>query len=219
VQLPDIEQFTSFQHDIQLHLSTVLPANILLYHKLTGSPVVERGIICFNNDGEEQILRTDATGSFKLLAQEDQREYWIKFPDGSYLTESIILVEDQKSYSLAVQPIDGELFTGWLHFKRGSMEATEMSQALIPRIASVIKANPGMVFQIEGFCDNGTEARQQDLAIQRAKYIVQRLVDVNLDLDEKINISNLEAIAGAENQGTTGEENASLRRVEIKIKR
>ena len=213
IQLPDIKQFTTFQHDIQLHQSTVLPANILLYHKLTGSPVAERGIICFNNDGEEQILRTDVSGTVKLLAQEDQREYWIKFPDGSYLTESIILIEEEKSYSLAVQPIDGDLFTGWLLFKRGSMEATEMSQALIQRIATVIKANPGMVFQLEGFCDRGFEVHQTNLALQRAEYISRRLIDEGVDERQ------LSVAAGSWETSTTDEDEANQRRVEIKIKK
>ena len=208
------DQFADFHLDVQLQLSTVLPATIHLYNKVSGNPVSERGIICSNNDGEIQILRTDASGSFKLLMQEDQREYWIKFPDGSYLTESIILNEGQKSYSLAVQPLDGNLFTGWLLFKRGSAEATEMSQAVIPRIAAVIKANPGMVFVVAGFSDTGFEALQQNLALQRAEYIVRRLVD------EDVDVRQLEAIVGVDDKNATiGEEDASRRRVEIKIKR
>ena len=210
------EQFADFQHNIQLQQSTVLPATIQLYNKISGNPVSERGIICYNNDGEEQILRTDASGAFKLLMQEDQREYWINFPDGSFLTESILLNEEQKIYSLAVQPIDGQLFTGWLLFKRSSIEATEISQALIPRIAAVIKANPGMVFIIEGFRDARFEAIQQNLAIQRAEYIVRRLVD------EGVDIRQLEALAGAENTNMSEnekEEDANRQRVEIKIKR
>ena len=145
--------------------------------------------------------------------QEDQREYWIQFTDGSFLTESILLNEEQKSYSLNVQPIDGYLFTGWLLFKRGSVEPVEMSQALIPRIAAVIKANPGMVFLIEGFRDAGFEAFQQNLAIQRAQYIVRRLVD------EGVEISRLSAVEGAKNTNASEEDEASQRRVEIKIKR
>ena len=207
------QQFTDFPHDVQLNQSTILPASIQIYNKNSGIPVSERGIICSNNDGEEQILRTDASGSFKLLMQEDQREYWIKFPDGMFMTESIILNNEQKSYSLAVQPLDGKLFTGWLLFKRGSMEATEMSQALIPRIASVIKANPGMVFLIEGFCDAGFEVNQQHLAIQRAEYIVRRLID------EKVDPRQISALAGAPKTDTTIEDEADQRRVEIKIKK
>ncbi len=212
IQAAGTEQFADFNHDIQLQQSTTLPATIQLYNKITGDPISERGIICYNNDGETQILRTDATGSFKLTVQEDQREYWIKFPDGIYLTESIILNEDQKLYSLAVQPLNEDLFTGWLHFKRGSMEATEMSQALIPRIAAVIKANPGMVFQIEGFCDTGFEARQPNLANQRAEYIAKRLVDEGVDKHQ------LSALAG-QKADTAVEEDADQRRVEIKIKK
>jgi len=213
--LPETEtkQFADYRHNIQMHQSTILPATIQLYHKNSGNPVSERGIICFNNDGEEQILRTDANGSFKLYMQEDQREYWIKFPDGNFLTESIILNDEQKSYSLAVQPLDGNLFTGWLLFKRGSVEVTEMSQALIPRIASVIKANPGMVFLIEGFCDTGFEAFQQNLAVQRAENVFRRLVDEGVD-QRQIN-----ALAGASETDTTTEEDANQRRVEIKIKK
>ena len=207
------EQFADFLHNVQLQQSTVLPATIQLYDKITGNPVSERGIICYNNDGEIQILRTDASGAFKLLMQEDQREYWIKFPDGSFLTESVILNDEQKSYSLAVQPLDGNLFTGWLLFKRGSMETTELSQALIPRIADIIKANPGMTFIIEGFRDTGFESFQQNLAIQRAENIVRRLVDFGVD------IRQLEASAGVDKTNTTGEEDANRRRVEIKIKR
>jgi tetratricopeptide (TPR) repeat protein/outer membrane protein OmpA-like peptidoglycan-associated protein len=212
VPLTGTKQFDNINHDVQLQQSAILPATVQLYSKITGNPVVERGIICYNNDGETQILRTDASGSFKLTMQEDQREYWIKFPDGNYLTESIILNEEQKSYSLAVQPLNGDLFTGWLHFKRGSIEATEMSQALIPRIAAVIKANPGMVFQVEGFCDTGFEARQPNLAIQRAESIVRRLIDEGVD--KRL----LSALAGRE-AGTTIEEDAGQRRVEIKVKR
>ena len=213
VQIPDIEQFTTFQYDVQLQQSTVLPATIQLYHKITGSPIAERGIICFNNDGEEQILRTDASGSFKLLAQEDQREYWIKFPDGNYLTECIILNEEEKSYTMAVQPINGDLFTGWLRFKRGSMEATEISQALIPHIAAVIKANPGMIFQLEGFCDRGFEIHQTNLALQRAEYVARRLIDDGVDKRQ------LSAIAGAWGKNPIEEDDADQRRVEIKVKK
>jgi len=213
MQISGTEQFADFQRNIQLQQSTVLPITIQLYNKISGNPVSERGIICDNNDGESQILRTDASGAFKLLMQEDQREYWIKFPDGSFLTESILLNEEQKFYSLAVQPLDGQLFTGWLLFKRGSVEATEMSQALIPRVAAVIKANPGMVFIIEGFRDTGFEAFQQNLAIQRAEYILRRL------MDEGVDIHQLEALAGTENTDTSQEDDADRRRVEIKIKR
>ena len=214
VQPDNVKMFTDFQHNFQLQQSTVLPVTIQLYHKITGSPIAERGIICYNNDGEVQILRTDATGSFKLTAQEDQREYWIKFPDGNYLTESVVLNGEQKSYTLAVQPIDRDLFTGWLHFKRGSMEATEMSQALIPYLASVIKANPGMVFQLEGFCDTGFEARQTNLAVQRAEYVMRRLMDEGVDKRQ------LNAIAGNDvTSDTSGKEETEQRRVEIKIKR
>ena len=209
---PQAEQFTDFQHDVQLEQSTVLPATILLYNKLSGEPVSEQGIICFNNDGETQILRTDASGSFKLTMQEDQREYWVKFPNGNYLTENIILNDQQKSYSLAVQPINSDLFSGWLSFKRGSTEATELSRALVPQIASVIKANPDMVFLIEGFCDSGFEARQQDLATQRAEYIVNRL------MDEGVEPRQLSASVG-QATATTEEEDSSQRRVEIRIKR
>jgi len=207
------EQFASFRNDVQLQQSTVVPATVQLYHKITRNPISERVIICYNNDNEEQILRTDASGSFKLLMQEDQREYWIKFPDGRFLTESIILNEEQKSYSLAMQPIDGDLFTGWLYFKRGSMEATEMSQALIPRIASVINANQGMVFQIEGFCEAGYEARLQNLAMQRAEYILRRLVDEGVDRRQ------LTVLAANRVTNTTEEEDANMRRVEIRIRK
>ena len=207
------EQFADFMHDVSLQVSTVVPATIQLYNVVTGNPISERGIICFNNDGEEQFLRTDASGAFKLLMQEDQREYWVRFPDGSFLTEKIILNEEQKSYSLAVQPLAGSLFAGWLLFKRGSMEATEMSQALIPHIAGVIKENPGMVFIVEGFRDTGFEALQQNLAMQRAEYIVRRLVDEGVDMRQ------LEASTGAENPSAAEEEDANRRRVEIKIKR
>ena len=205
-------QFVNLQKDIRLLMSTIPPANILLYNKITSIPISERTVICFNNDGEEQILRTDASGTFKLTMQEDQREYWIKFPDGRFLTESILLNEDQLSYTLAVQPLNEDLFTGWLHFKKGSVEAVEMSQALIPRIASVIKANQGMVFQIEGFYDTGFEAFQQNLAIQRAEYIVRRLIDEGVDPRQ------LTPIAGIGETKTIGEE-ANQRRVEIKIKK
>ena len=190
-----------------------MPVTIQLYHKMSGNPISEQTIICFNNDGEEQILRTDASGLFRLLRQEDQREYWVKFPSGLFLTECIVLSEEQMSYTLAVQPVDGELFSGWLFFKRGSMEATEMSQALIPRIASVIKANQGMVFQIEGFCEAGFEARQQNLAIQRSEYIMKRL------LDEGVDKRQLNALGGKTESSVTEEDNVSQRRVEIKIKK
>ena len=207
------KQFADFQYDVQLHPSTILPATIQLYNIVSGSPVSERGIICYNYDGEEQILRTDASGAFKLLMQEDQHEYWISFPDGAFLSERIMLNEEQKLYTMAVQPLDGNLFSEWLLFKRGSMEATEMSQALIPYIAAVIQNNPGMIFLIEGFRDTGFESFQQNLAIQRAEYIVRRLVD------EGVDIRQLEASAGAENTVETEEEDVNLRRVEIKIKR
>ena len=207
------DQFADSRHDIQLQQSTVVPATIQLYHKITGNPISERGIICYNNDGEVQTLRTDASGSFKLFMQEDQREYWIKFSDGTFLTESVILNEEQKSYSMEMQPIDGDLFTGWLNFKRGSMEATELSQALIPRIASVIMENQGMVFQIEGFREAGFEARQQNLAMQRAEYIVRRLVD------EGVNQHQLSVLAADEETDTDEEEDVNMRRVEIKIKK
>jgi len=213
VPVSGTEQFSDFRYDIRLHQSAVLPTTIQLYHKTTNNPVSERGIICFNNDGEEQILRTDASGSFKMLVQENQREYWIKFPDGDFLTEKIIFQEDQKSYSMAVQPIDENLFTGWLLFKRGSVEATEMSQALIPYIASVIKANPGVVFLMEGFCDTGFEALQQDLAFQRADYIVKRLID------EEVDQRQLVADAGTRGTDATREDEANQRRVEIKVKK
>jgi len=207
------KQFADFRHDIRLFQSTVLPASIQLYNINTGVPVSERGIICFNDDGETQILRTDASGTFILNMQEDQREYWISFPDGSFLTESIILNDEQKSYSMALQPLEENLFAGWLPFKRGSMEATEMSQALIPRIASVIKANPGLVFQIEGFYDTGFEAYQQELALQRAEYIYRRLVD------EGVHIRQLIAMAGVAGVEFDKEEDISQRRVEIKIRK
>jgi len=206
-------QFTDILLDIQLQESTIEPVSIELYHKITGIPVSERTIICFNNDGESQILRTDAAGAFKLITQEDQREYWIKFPDGQFLTESIILNEKQKIYSLAVQPFNDQLFTGWLLFKKGLVEATEMSQALIPRIAAVIKNNPGMVFQIEGFCDTVFELHQQNLALQRAEYIVRRLVDEGVDQRQ------LNAFAGTGKTDTGEKEEAYQRRVEIKIKK
>jgi len=214
IDLPVVQaaQFVDFRKDIQLQLSTILPKNIQLYNKITGRPVSERTIICFNNDDEEQILRTNTLGTFKLTKQEDQREYWVKFPDGNFLTESILLNGDQESFSLAVQPINEKLFTGWLLFKKGSVEPIEMSQALIPRIASIIKANQGMVFQIEGFCDTVFEVNQQNLAKQRADYIVQRLID------EKVDSRQLFAIAGVDEKKTI-EEEANQRRVEIKIKK
>jgi flagellar motor protein MotB len=205
-------QFVDFRHDIELQLSTVLPANIHLYRKDSGAPISERTVICFNNDGERQILRTDASGTFKLIMQEDRREYWIQFPDGEFLTESIILNEEQKEYTLAMQPANDLLFAGWLHFKRGSVEPVEMSQALIPRIAAVIKANQGMVFQIEGFCDTTYETNRQHLSLQRAEYIVNRLVDEGVDR------RRLNAFAEAGKHDKTENDPASQRRVEIKIK-
>ena len=206
------EQFVNSRHDVQLQQSTIVPATIQLYHKITGNPISERGIICYNHDGEYQTLRTDATGSFKLLMQEDQREYWIQFSDGTFLTESIILNEEEKTYSMAMQPVDGDLFTGWLTFKRGSMEATGMSQALIPRIASIINENQGVVFQIEGFCEAGFEARQPNLALQRAEYVIRRLVDEGVDRRRLI------ALAAAVTTDME-EEDARKRRVEIKIRK
>ena len=207
-------QFANFQHNVQLQQSIVVPATIRLYHQITGNSISERGIVCYNNDGEIQILRTDASGSFKLLMQEDQREYWIRFPDGTYLTESIFLNEEQKTYSLAVQPINGELFAGWLNFKRGSEEATEKSQALIPRIASVINENQGMVFVIEGFCEKGFEMRQQNLAKQRAEYIVRRLVDEGVDKRQLVALA-ADQVTDIDEE----EEDDKQRRVEIKIRR
>jgi len=200
-------QFSDYTRNIQLQRSTVIPAKIHIYNKITGNPISERSIICFNNDDEIQILRTDDTGAFSLFMQEDQREYWISFPDGNYLTESIILTDEEKTYSLAMQPVDGDLFTGWLQFKQGSAEATEMSQALIPRIAAIIQANQGLEFQIEGFYDRGFEAHLPNLAQQRAEYIVRRLVDNGVD------ISQLSVSSG----NTTSADSANQRRVEIKI--
>jgi len=206
------EQFAKFSHNVTLQQSTIVPATIQLYHKITGNPISERTIICYNNDGEFQYHRTDATGSFKLTMQEDQREYWIQFSDGTFLTESVILNEEEKSYSLGMQPIDGDLFTGWITFKRGSMEATEMSKALIPRIASVIKENQGMVFQIEGFCEAGFEARQQNLAMQRAEYVIRRLVDEGVDRSRLIAVAAVVAT-------NIEEEDVGKRRVEVRIKK
>jgi tetratricopeptide (TPR) repeat protein/outer membrane protein OmpA-like peptidoglycan-associated protein len=205
-----VEQFAEYAHHVQLQPSTIRPVTIGLYSMTTGNPLSERGIICYNNDGETQILRTDAAGTFKLIRQEDQRQYWIKFSDGVYLTENITLSPGQEAYSLALQPLDGELFIGWLRFKRGSMEAVEMSQALIPHIASVINANPGMNFRIEGFCEEGFEARQANLAMQRAEYIVRRLVDEGVDRNRLI------AATGTEVEADDSED-ASQRRVEIRI--
>jgi len=207
-------QFANFERNIQIQQSIVLPATIHLYNKNTGNPISERAIICYNNDGETQILRTDASGAFSLIIQEDQREYWIRFPDGNFLTESITLTDDEKSYSMAMQPIDGDLFEGWLQFKSGSAEAIEMSQALIPRIAAVIKANQGMVFQIEGFFDTEFEAFQPSLAIQRAEYVVRRLVDNGAD------IRQLSASSGTNDENddeTDDESTTNQRRVEIRI--
>ena len=220
------EQFANFQHDVRLQQSTVIPATIHLYHKITGSPIAERGIICYNKDGDRKNYRTDASGAINLTPQEDkpgqrdqrdqpdqrdQREYWIQFPDGTFLTESVILNKEEKSYSLIMQPIDGNLFTGWLNFKRGSMEVTEMSQALIPRIASVMKENKDKNFQIEGFCEAGFEARQQNLAMQRAEYVVRRLIDEGVESDR------LKAWAADAVTNTGGEEDVNMRRVDIKI--
>ena len=206
-------QFSDAQLDVRLQPSIVLPATIQLFNKSTGTPVSERGIICYNNDGETQIMSTDVSGSFKLILQEDQREYWIRFPDGQFLTESITINEEQKHYTMDVQPIDEQLFEEWLFFKRGSVEAIEMSRALIPRIAAVINANPGMTFRIEGFYDAVYEAYQPNLDIQRAEYVVKRLVD------EGVNESQLVAVAGADKSDKPEEEDANWRRVEIKIQR
>jgi flagellar motor protein MotB len=206
-------QFSDAQLDVRLQPSIVLPATIQLFNKSTGTPVSERGIICYNNDGETQIMSTDVSGSFKLILQEDQHEYWIRFPDGQFLTESITINEEQKHYTMDIQPIDEQLFEGWLFFKRGSVEAIEMSRALIPRIAAVINANPGMTFRIEGFYDTVYEAYQPNLDIQRAEHIVKRLVD------EGVNESQLVAVAGADKPDKPEEEDANWRKVEIKIQR
>jgi len=215
IEIPenDATQFSNTQLDVPMQPSIVLPATIQLFNKTTGTPLSERGIICYNNDDETQIMSTDATGSFKLILQEDQNEYWIRFPDGQFLTENIIINEEQKHYTLDVQPINEPLFSGWLLFKRGSVETIEMSRALIPRIAAVINANPGWTFQIEGFYDTVYEAYQPNLDIQRAEYIVKRLVD------EGVNKNQLIAVAGTEKSEMSEEENTNKRRAEIKITR
>ncbi len=213
----EVKQFTDINRDIKLQLSTMLPVVINLYDKTTGRPVFERGIICFNNDGETQIMRTDAEGSFKLSMQEDQREYWIKFPDGYYLTESVFLNEEQRTYSLSMQPLNGELFTGWIRFKKGSTEVLEMSQPLVPRIASILKANPGIVFQITGFADQSSEIKQPDLANKRAEYIVRRLIEEGVD---KRMLTVVPSKNPAKNNAPANEErDAGQRRIEIRAKR
>lgn len=211
------KQFTTVQRDIRLQLSNMLPVTVSLYDKITGKPITERGIICFNNDGETQIMRTDAAGTFKLAMQEDQREYWIKFPDGYYLTESIILNEEQKNYSLGVQPLNEELFPGWLRFKNESTEPTEMSQPLILRIAAIIKANPGIVFQITGYSDAASEARLPNLPNQRAEYIMRRMIEEGVDKRQLIVVADKNTKG---NKPSSGEEaNAAQRKVVIKVKR
>lgn len=217
VKVDITEPFADNGHEIQLQPSSAVPITISLYDKITNKPVAERGIICFNTDGENQILRTGVDGVFKLVAQEGQREYWIKFPDGYYLTESVLLNGEQTSYSLGMQPFNSELFSGWLQFKVGSTEATEMSQPLILRIAAIIKANPGIVFQIAGYRDTATEARQPDLAGLRAEYIMRRLIEEGIDSQQ------LAVIAGKQttvrNRTVSEEEYAAQRKVEITVKR
>ena len=215
IEVPEYDelQFSDTKLNIQLQPSIVVPATIQIFNKTTGVPVSERGIICYNNDGETQIMSTDVTGSFKLILQEDQREYWIRFPDGRFLTESIIINEEQKHYTIDVQPINEQLFAGWLFFKRGSVEPIEMSRALIPRIAAVIKENPGMTFLIEGFSDSVFEAYQPNLDFLRAEYIVKRLVEFG------VNENQLVAAVGADKYDISEEEDTNQRRVEIKIRR
>jgi len=214
IEVPEYQaaQFSKTELNVQLQPLYILPATVQIFNKTTGERVSERGIICYNNDGETHIMRTDSTGSFKMILQEDQREYWINFPDGQFLTESIIINEEQKHYTMDVQPINEQLFTGWLFFKRGRKdEPVEMSRALIPRIAAIINANPGRIFQIEGFYDTVYEAYQPDLNIQRAEYIVKRLVD------EGVNLNQLVAVAGTDKSDMSEEEDTNQRRVEIKI--
>lgn len=206
------EQFSELQRDIKIQPSDIQPVIVTLYDQSTGTPVAERGLICYNDDGETQIIRTDRSGKFQLVVQEGQKEYWIKFPDGYYLTESVILNDEQKSYSLQVQPLSRELFSGWLRFKANSVEPIEMSQPLIPRIAAIIRENPGIIFQVTGFGEPGQSA----LADQRARYMVRRLEE------EGVNSRQLTIAAGksrTNNQPLSEEEKAALRKVEIRVKR
>ncbi len=209
-------QFSDIQRDIKLYMSEILPVTISLYDKTTGRPIAERGVIYFYTDGDTQIGRTDATGTFKLAVQEDQKEYWVKFPDGYYLTESIVLNEEQKTYSLGVQPLNEELFSGWLRFKKDSAEPIEMSQPLIPRIASIIKANPGIIFQISGYRDSSSELRLPSLATQRAEYIVRRLIEEGVDKQQLTIIASKES---KNNSPLTEEQMAAKRKVEIGAKK
>ena len=210
-------QFADYKNNIVLHLSSVEPVIIYLYDKLTGKPLSGRGIICTNNDGETQIKRTDEGGSFKLVAQENEKEYWIKFPDGNYITESVILNEEQKAYTLEVQSLNSELFKGWLRFKRDSTEPVEMSQPLIHRIASVIKANPGLIFEISGFRDSGPEIRSENLAGQRAEYLLRRLVEDGVDRNQLI-VKSLKQ-STIMNSDASEEQNINERKVEIRARR
>ncbi len=212
----NLRRFADFRQDIKIHPINTVPVTVSLYDKITNRPVIERGIICYNNDGETQIVRTDANGTFKLVMQEGQREYWIKFPDGYYLTESVTLAEGQNTYSLGVQPLNNELFSEWLRFKKGSTEPIEMSQPLIPRIASIIKANPGMVFQITGFTDMAPEARQTDLARKRAEYIMGRMVEEGVNQQQLIVSERKDT---PNNQPLNEEQLSAKRRVEFRIKR
>jgi tetratricopeptide (TPR) repeat protein/outer membrane protein OmpA-like peptidoglycan-associated protein len=209
-------QFAHRQKNFPLQPSNTLPVTVSLYDKTTGEPITERGIICFNNDGETQILRTDEKGAFNLPVQEDQKEYWVKFPDGYYLTESVTLNDAQRTYSLDVQPLNQELFAGWLRFKRGSTELTEISQPLIPYIAAIIRKNPGMVFRITGFSDSDTEGRLPELARQRAEYIVHRMVERGVEKQQLIiDMGN----NPASKNPLTEEQKEAQRKVEIRVQK
>ena len=132
----------------------------------------------------------EAIATFKVM-KNGKETAWVKVECGGdnsndFYVLTIVHLEAMKQEVtsddiLKALNTDGHIAL-YINFETGKSDIKPESQSIVDQIADMLKANPNLKISVEGHTDNvGAQASNQILSENRAKSVMNALIDKNID--------------------------------------
>jgi outer membrane protein OmpA-like peptidoglycan-associated protein len=202
----------SFPAEQDFYLSqTAMSISGRVYDMETNEPFINENVMLLSNGEVIQQTRTDITGRYTFTDLENGKEYQVKVNRPNFLSISSkpFVYSDQSNQntqfdlaSIATQQVNGlgqgtngttntgnayghrEIQLNDIHYSFDSAKLSPLSKASLNRIVMLMESNPNLKLEFGSHTDSrGTHAYNDELSWQRAKSVVDYLVEAGISKD------------------------------------
>lgn len=202
----------SFPAEQDFYLSqTAMSISGRVYDMETNEPFINENVMLLSNGEVIQQTRTDITGRYTFTDLENGKEYQVKVNRPNFLSISSkpFVYSDQSNQntqfdlaSIATHQVNGlgqgtngttntgnayghrEIQLNDIHYSFDSAKLSPLSKASLNRIVMLMESNPNLKLEFGSHTDSrGTHAYNDELSWQRAKSVVDYLVEAGISKD------------------------------------